>query len=400
MLPAMSAPPLPQVHLADDRLTRGPWIYSRRIDGSDDDLDPGCLVEVLDASGRFVGHALANPLSDIGLRFISRGRRNALAHPQRFLLDRLKRADDLRRKTLRLPDVTDAYRVCHGEGDSLPGLVVDRLGDHLVCEHHALGFWNLRATVGAALAQLYPGLKVVHRVPASARRAEGFETLGLTEGLDPDTDETVVTEHGVRHPVRPGWGHKTGYFCDQRDNRRRVAALTPDRTVLDLCCNTGGFGLHAARAGARRATGIDLDETVLERAARAAALNDLDVDFHHLDAFDYLRGAAEANRTWQVVVLDPPKLAAGRRDTEDALRKYSDLNTLALGAVADGGLLATFSCSGAVDLANFLGIVFAAGRRAEKRLRLLDVMGAGPDHPQEPDFARSRYLKGALLAVD
>ncbi|QDU67500.1 Ribosomal RNA large subunit methyltransferase I [Planctomycetes bacterium Pla86] len=391
---------MPQVHLADDRLTRGPWIYSRRIDSADQEVHPGALVEVIDASGRFVGHALANPYSDVGLRFINRGRRNALAHPERFLYDRLKRAADLRRRTLRLEEVTDAYRVCHGEGDLLPGLVVDRLGPWLVCEHHALGFWNLRAEVETALKRLYPGARIAHRVPGSARRAEGFVDLGMEEGLDPETEETIVTEYGLRHPVQPGFGHKTGFFCDQRDNRQRVARLAPGRTVLDLCCNTGGFALHSALAGARSVTAVDLDETVLERAQRAARLNDLDVEFHHLDAFDYLRGALEAAQTWQVVVLDPPKLAAGRRDADGAMHKYSDLNTLAMGAVADGGLLATFSCSGAVDLPTFLGMVFQAGRRADRRLRLLEVVGAGPDHPQEPDFARSRYLKGALLAVD
>lgn len=398
------APParLPEVQLDDDRVSRGPWLYARRIRSVSEDVVDGDLVEVLDASGRFIGHGLFNGRSDIALRMISRGRKTAVDRLDEFLLGKLKRADSLRRRTLRLDRVTDAYRVVHGEGDGLPGLIVDRLGATLVVEHHALGFWQLRSAMEAALRQLYPGLEVTHRIPSSARRAEGFdrEDLDEADAIEEAAPEAEVVEHGVRHPIRPGAGHKTGFFCDQRDNRRRVAELAGDRTVLDLCCNTGGFALHAAQAGARRVTGVDLDEQVLERAVAAAKLNGAQVEWHHIDAFRYLRGAREAEQFNQLVILDPPKLAAGRREVDQALLKYGDLNALALGVVAHGGLLATYSCSGAVDLPTFLGMVFQSARRAEREVRLLEVHGAGPDHPQDPDFPRSRYLKGALLAVD
>jgi 23S rRNA (cytosine1962-C5)-methyltransferase len=397
----MPAPqPLHEVQLDDDRLSRGPWIYARRVRSVSEGIEDGDLVEVLDASGRFVGHALFNGRSDIALRVLSRGRRTALQRPEQFLLAKLKRADDLRRRTLRLEQVTDAYRVVHGEGDDLSGLVVDRLGPYLVVEHHALGFWRLRETVGAALGQLRPDLQVLHRIPAGARRGEGFDEQDLVEAEQGEVPEVWVTEHGVRHPIRPGAGHKTGFFCDQRENRRRIGELARDRGVLDLCCNTGGFALHAARGGARWVVGVDLDEVVLDHARSAAVGNGLDVEWHHVDAFNYLRGARQARQQAQLVVLDPPKFAAGRRDVERALTKYGDLNALAIEAVAPGGLLATYSCSGAVDLPTFLGMVFQAARRADRVVRLLEVHGAGPDHPQSPDFTRSRYLKGALLAVD
>lgn len=395
---------LPIVRLATDELHRGPWIYARQVapSAAADEPEPGALVEVEDASGRFLGHALFNGASDIRLRWLSRGRRTALRRPVDFLTARIKQADDLRRKTLRLPRVTDAYRVAHAEGDDLPGLVIDHLAGTLVCEHHALGFWRLREDVERALERLYPGARVVHRVPRAARKHEGFDLDELESAASDDVEPTVVSERGLAYLVRPGTGHKTGWFCDQRDNRAAVGELAEGRDVLDLFCNFGGFALHAARAGARRVTAVDLDETVLAGAQEAARRNALDVELRHADAFDVLRETValpEARRPG-LVVLDPHKLIAGRAAQETGRRKYLDLNALALEAVRPGGLLATFSCSGALELSAFLGICFQAARRAERGIRVLGLMGAGPDHPQRPDFPRSRYLKGALVAVD
>jgi len=389
-----------QVRLGTDDLSSGPWVFARQVAEVGAAVEPGDLVEVLDASDRFVGHGLYNPASDIRLRMLSRGRRKALDRPREFLLARLKSADRLRRRLLRLEAVGDTYRVAHAEGDDLPGLIVDRLAGHLVCEHHALGFWRLREEVAWALGQLYPQLEVVHRVPRSAARAEGFDPAVLEQQERAEYPAIEIREHGLRYPVRPAFGHKTGWFCDQRENRVLVAGFAGGREVLDLCCNAGGFALQAKRAGARRVIGVDLDEVVLERAAEAARLNELDVEFHHIDAFHYLRGARETDRRFDVVVLDPHKLVAAKRDLEAGLRKYSDFNTLALECVRRGGLLATFSCSGPVSESAFIGMVFQAARRAGREIRLLAQLGAGPDHPQRPEFQRSRYLKGALLAVD
>ncbi|MEW6074577.1 MAG: class I SAM-dependent rRNA methyltransferase [Planctomycetota bacterium] len=399
-MPRPPSLPHPVVHLATDELHRGPWVYARQVGPPRGAAAPdGAIVEVRDASDRFLGHALHNGASDIRLRWLARGRRHDLDRPREFLLARLRAADRLRRAVLRLEETTDAYRVAHAEGDDLPGLVIDRLAGVLVCEHHSRGFHALRAEIAAALGELYPGLPVVHRVPPGARRTEGFDPPAEEDGAPP---EVLITEHGLRFPVLPGREHKTGWFCDQRDNRRRIGALGRGRVVLDLCCNAGGFALQAARAGARRVTAVDLDEKVLARAAAAAAQNGLAVEFVHADAFDVLRDLRREPlaRRPELVVLDPPKIAAGRRDLEAARAKYGDLNSLTLEALRPGGLLASFSCSGALDLAGFLGLVFGAARRAGREVKLLEVLGAGPDHPQRPDWPRSRYLKGALLAAD
>ena len=391
---------LQQVHLRTDELSPGPWVFGRQIDEVGQPPEPGALVEVLDATGRFVGHGLFNLASDIRVRMLSRGRRKDLDRPREFLLGRLKAADRLRRRTLRLEEVTNAYRVAHAEGDDLPGLIVDRLGSHLVCEYHSLGFWRLRESIEWALRQLYPKLEVVHRVPGPAARAEDFDPAVLEEQEAREAPEIEIAEHGLRYPVRPAFGHKTGWFCDQRENRKLVGALCAGREVLDLCCNAGGFSLHAKRAGARRVIGVDLDEVVLARASAAARLNDLEVEFRHFDGFHYLRGAREAGALSDVIVLDPHKLVPGKRELEGGLRKYSDFNTLALECVRPGGLLATFSCSGAVSEPAFIGMLFQSARRAGRTVKLLAQLGAGPDHPQRPEFNRSRYLKGAILAVD
>lgn len=394
---------LPSVVLDTDRLPPGPWIYARQVRDARGAPD-GSLVEVLDDSGRFVGHALHNGKSDIRLRMLSRGKRHALDKPDAFLREKLSAASRIRRKTLRLPLVSNAWRLCHGEGDDLSGLIVDRFADVFVAEYHSLAFWNLRGEVEKALYALDKDASVVHRVPAGAFRAEGFpmahpdDEPGLVEGGD--GKERWITEHGIEFPIRPGHGHKTGWFCDQRDNRQRVASFAAGRDVLDLCCNAGGFALACARAGARSVTAVDLDEVVLERASRAGARAGLDVDFRHQDAFDALRASVSSPQSPQLIVLDPHKLISGKRQLETGRIKYLDFNTLALQAAAPGGLVATFSCSGALDLPAFLGVIFQSARRADREIRLLELMGAAPDHPQRPEFPRSRYLKGALIAVD
>ncbi len=386
----------PQIELDTDDIGRGPWLYGRQVREPREEVEPGSLVEIVDAAGRFVGHGLYNPLSDIRLRVLSRGKKSDLDQPRAFLMNRIAAADRVRKKLLKLPEHTNAYRMIHAEGDDLPGLIVDRFADTLVCEYHSLGFYTLGEDVEWCLKQLYPDAKVLHRVPLNARKMEGFDPAEETE----PTEEVEIREHGVAFRVLPGAGHKTGFFCDQRDNRVKVAALCEGAHVLDLCCNIGGFALHAKKAGARRVRAVDLDEVVLERAEASAAANKLEVEFIHADTFNVCRAEINQGIQNQVVILDPHKLVRNKRMLEDGLVKYLDMNALALQCVRPGGLLATFSCSGAVELSDFVGTVFRAARRAERNIRVLEVLGAAPDHPQRPDFPRSRYLKGLMLAVD
>jgi 23S rRNA (cytosine1962-C5)-methyltransferase len=398
------------VWLQPDYLPRGPHVYAREVDRFEDgavEPSPGEMVEVFDDRDRFMGHGLYNPYSDIRVRWISRGRRKDLDRPREFFQRQIASADRMRRKGLRLEQVTDTYRIVHAEGDSLPGLIVDRLGDVLVCEYHSLGFWLLRDEIEYALDQLYHGKLILHKIARTARKHEGFSDdippIVASDGRGMDELERLmveIEERGIHHRIQPGLGHKTGWFCDQRDNRARVAELAVGREMLDLCCNAGGFALQAAKAGARKVTGVDLDEVVLEKAVWSAKRNDLAVDFVHEDTFRYTRGLLQTESRPEVVVLDPHKIVASRHNLEDGLLTYGDMNHLAISCVRKGGFFATFSCSGALDLPTFLGMVFQSARRAERDVRLLEIMGAAADHPQRPDFPRSRYLKGALLAVE
>ncbi len=210
----------------------------------------------------------------------------------------------------------------------------------------------------------------------------------------------TIHEHGVRFRVVFEGGHKTGFFCDQRDNRRDLARFCNDRSVLDACCYTGGFGLHAlVRGQARDVTGVDLDEKAIALARDNANLNQVRPTFVHADAFGYMRQMAQNGRTYGVVVLDPPKLIPGRLDIASGKRKYFDLNVLAMGLVEPGGLLLSCSCSGLLSPEEFLILLRAAARQAGRSAQVLAVTGAAPDHPVGLDALEGAYLKAVWLRM-
>jgi 23S rRNA (cytosine1962-C5)-methyltransferase len=228
-----------------------------------------------------------------------------------------------------------------------------------------------------------PDLAKIERIPS------------LVHPLSEPVRKVKIREHGTVFEIDLEAGHKTGFFCDQRENRRRAAALAPGRRVLDLCCYTGGFAVNAARAGAADVIAVDLDESAVAMARRNANINNIppkSIHFTHADAFGWARQMVENGRRWDMVVLDPPKFVTGR-DDRLGRNKYSDLNSLALGLVEPGGLFVTCSCSGQLDAAEFERIVASAAHRKDLRLQFLDRTGAGPDHPCLSNYPESRYLK-------
>lgn len=367
---------------------------------------PGDLVNIYDKAGGFCGRGLYNPHAPLALRVLARG---DAPIDDEFWRHRLEQAVALRRR-LRLDEVTDAYRLVHAEGDDVSGLIVERYADCVVFEVFALGMYQRWEQLAATLASVLGpprGLDRPERASASWRtfvRAdaaiEAIERFHVSRGDQETPARLVIREHGLRYRVDVAAGHKTGFFCDQRDNRLRLARLCTDASVLDLCCYTGGFGLCAKRLGpARHVTAVDLDEEALELARENANLNQTRLEFVHADAFGYLRQMIANGRQFDVVVLDPPKFATSRGEYDDALRKYGDLNALVMQVVAPGGVLLTCSCSGLVSPETFVEVVHRAARRCGRSVQMFDRTGAAPDHPVRLECPESAYLKAVWLRV-
>ena len=363
--------------------------YRKMVRPPDTDIDPGALVDVLDRDGSFVGRGFYNPRSNITVRLLTTDASQGSA--EEFIRARLRDAVALRHDLLKIPSSSDAFRVCHSEGDGLSGLVVDRYGPVLSIEIFSRGFLKLLDRVKAWLLELYPGSKFCVRADETAARLEGF---------NPPTPETpegvIIREHGIEFRVDFERGHKTGFFCDQRDNRVAAGRMAAGRNALDLCTYSGGFALSAAKGGARRVVGVDMDEKALEVARQNARLNKVKVDFLHADLFNYLRQSKEK---FGLIVLDPPKLARDEEDLPKARRTYHDMNAMAMKAVEPGGILLSCSCSGRVQEEEFLQILRAAAQTAGRTLQIFQVGGAGPDHPVSSLYPEGRYLKAVFSRV-
>jgi len=369
---------------------RNPRIFRKRLRLPDGNLRPGEAVEVRAEDGTFVGRGFFSPRSVYAVRIYDRDEKGPPLDGE-WLKGRIRAAAALRRDVLRLEETTDAYRVVHAEGDGLSGLVIDRYADAAVVEVGARGIFERLDDLEEILGSVLPVRKVVVRADPEVEEIEGFRVV--ERGAEPV--RVVVREGPLRFHVDCRGGHKTGFFCDQRESRAEVARLAKGRRVLDLCCYTGGFALAAAKGGAREVRGVDLDEEAVALARENAELNRLDVAFEHADAFDFLRRGPRAD----LLVLDPPKLASRREDLPRARRKSVDLNALALGALGPGGLLFTFSCTGLFSAGDFEAQVREAAARAGRETSIVRSTGQPPDHPVDLFCPETRYLHGLLLSV-
>jgi len=384
---------LPTIRLKSDRAPGHPWVWSAQVHKPADRLPPGSVVDVVDAKNRFVGRGFWNGHARIALRLLS----GDPAQPidAGWIAARIDRAVQLRRELLQLDRDSDAWRVVHSEGDGLSGLIVDRYADILVVEYFAAGMWKFREAIHAALLAQFPGARLYWFAESHVQKQESFDCRS------PEPPAPVqVHEHGLAFHAAPGLGHKTGFFADQRDNRRRFAELARGRRVLDLCCNAGGFAVHAMAGGAREAIGVDMDAGILEIARANAAANSVAVDFQQADIFDWVRAAVARGERYDAVILDPAKLTRDRNKVFDALKKYFAMNRMALDVIPPGGLLLTCSCTGLVSEADFLEMLRRVSLNAGREIQILDVHGAGPDHPVRSDVPESRYLKAVFCRVD
>ena len=389
----MNSQQLPVVRLKIERKSNHPWIFQKMVEKPEVKPRPGSIVDIVDATEHWVGRGFYNGHSRIALRVLTEDFEEAV--DEDFFHRRIAEAVSLRREVLKLDSVSDGWRVVHSEGDGLSGLVVDRYGDLLVVEFFSAGAFRHREWIYSALRAQFPGCRFYAFAEEHVQKQESFD-FRAPEAPEP----SVITEYGLKFRASPGSGHKTGFFADQRDNREYLARLCEGKTVLDICCNSGGFAIYAkARGGASEVTGIDLDEEILEIARKNAYLNDAKVKFTQSDLFPYLRDAAARGDEWDVVILDPAKLTRDREQVIAALKKYNDMNKLAMSVVKPGGILLTCSCTGLVSEEEFLDMIRRAAFFAGRQVQILKVAGAGADHPVMAHVKESRYLKAVFCRV-
>ncbi len=393
--------------------TLNPNLFRKRLRDIPYEVAPGDLVAVdLEEGGR-LGFGLCNPFAEIAVRMISFGDQFPdKAHWQA----RLERAFALRSDLLKLHEHATAYRVVHGEGDGLPGLVIDRYGDVLSLEAFSLGMYQ-RAQAAVSMLGSICGTQhfSIRTSPASSEQecfdAEPYQSVNCPTSV-------TIEEYGTRFRVRfDGGGHKTGFFCDQRENRKKLAEFCPGKSVLDLCCYTGGFAVQAKHLGkAADVTAVELDEEPLKLAKENAKLNQAKINFVQADVFPYMRDMLRNGKKFDVVVLDPPKLLRNREEIEDGKRKHFDLNRLAMQLVNPGGVLLTCSCAGLLPDEEFQRMICSAARQAgpeicdensldarvrhaPRDMQIIDKTGAGADHPILGNCPESEYLKAYWLRM-
>jgi 23S rRNA (cytosine1962-C5)-methyltransferase len=393
---------LPKVWLKQGRekslRRRHPWIFSGAIERVEGAPAPGGTVDIVAASGEFLARAAYSAASQIRARVwtFDAGERVDAA----FFRRRLVRAIESRRR-LGLLDAHAACRLVFSESDGLPGLIVDRYGEFVVCQLLSAGAEAWRATLVELLAELCTPRGIYERSEGGGRHKEGLASRrGMLAGDEPPR-EIEVAAGGVRFVVNLADGQKTGAYLDQQRNRERVAAHARDAEVLDAFSYTGGFASACLRAGAKSATLVDSSADALALAERETALNGVGerCRFVAANVFDELRAMRDAGARFDLVVLDPPKFVHSADQVNAGARGYKDVNMLGLALVRPGGALATFSCSGHVDALLFQKIVAGAAVDAGRTAQILERLAQPADHPIATEFPEADYLKGLILRV-
>ena len=371
-----------------------PWIFSGAIQNVDEEPASGSTVDLLSFNKLFLARASYSPHSQIRARVWTFDDEPI---DREFFRKRI-RSSIATRNTLHVTRSTDALRLTYAESDNLPGLIVDRYGDVLVLQSLTAGseFW--KETIADVLLE-ETGLKNIYeRSDADVRELEGLPSIvGPLRG-SPIT-KLPITEHGLKFTINFESGHKTGFYLDQRANRQRVRELAKDKDVLDCFCYTGGFSVNALSGGAKSVLSVDSSADALELCKENAALNNLPADRHATlegDVFHLLRKFRDEARSFDMIVLDPPKFAPTSAQVDKAARAYKDINLLAFKLLRPGGILVTFSCSGGVDAALFQKIIAGSALDAGVDAQIVEHLSQAADHPVSLHFPEGTYLKGLV----
>jgi 23S rRNA (cytosine1962-C5)-methyltransferase len=376
-------------------LRRHPWIFASAIKSMDEGVHAsGQTVDLLSSDGKYLARASYSPLSQIRARVWTF---NDEPIDKEFFRKRIQAAIKLR-DTSHLKHDTDSYRLLHGESDGMPGFVVDRYKDVLVLQSTTAGseFW--KETVADLLIEETGVKNIYERSDVDVRELEGLQPISGTLRGKPET-RLHITEYGLRFFVDIATGHKTGFYLDQRDNRHRVGELARERDVLNCFCYTGGFSVHALVGGAKSVLSVDSSADALALGRENVAINELEsqrAEWLEADVFQQLRKFRDENRSFDMIILDPPKFAPTAAHAEKASRAYKDINLLAFKLLRSGGILVTFSCSGGVDATLFQKIVASAALDAGVDATIIEHLSQGSDHPVSLHFPEGAYLKGLV----
>jgi 23S rRNA (cytosine1962-C5)-methyltransferase len=375
------------------------WVYSGAIAKQDKGIQKSDIVQVCNSEGKFLAYGYYNEDSKIRVRLLEWDENVEIN--EAWWEEKILNAYALRKERVENED-TNAYRLIFSEGDALPGLIVDKYDEFLSVQFLTAGTDARKELITKILQKNIPVRGIYERSDSNARSQEGLQmVVGNLFGEKPSS-KLLIKENGLLFNTPIVEGQKSGYFLDQRENRKKVAAYTNGKKVLDCFSYTGGFSLNAKKAGATEVWSVDSSAIATEAIKTNYLNNNLPFEEDKIitsDVFQYLRNAQNNNQHWDVIILDPPKLAPNRQNLPKAERAYKDLNLQAMLLMQPGDILATFSCSGSLSLEHFKQILAWAATDAGKELQFLEDLGHPVDHPVRAAFPESSYLKGVIARI-
>lgn len=370
-----------------------PWIFANEIDLMDDELVAGDIALVETYDGKFVGQGYVNPISRIPVRILTREKNETINAA--FFLKKLTEAWAYRQRI----GYKENCRLIFGEADGLPQLIIDKFNDYFVIQTLALGIDRWKPEIIAALETIFSPKGIYERNDVPVRELEGLEQKKGFLSSPFDT-RIPITENGLKFMVDVEKGQKTGYFLDQRDNRRAIRHIVKDADVLGAFCYTGTFEIHAAHYGAKHVLGLDISESAVQQARENAALNGLsNISFQAINAFDALKQWSKEGKKWDVVMLDPPSFTKTRDNIQKAISGYKEINLRGMKLVKPGGFLVTSSCTNLVQPELFYQIIEMAAKDARRTLRQVVFQTQSPDHPIMWGLENTNYLKFLIVQV-
>jgi 23S rRNA (cytosine1962-C5)-methyltransferase len=377
-----------------------PWIFSGAIEKIDGNPANGETVKILASDKKLIGSGSFSPSSQIQARVWSFNPKEEI--DRNFFERRISQAASIREKFIN-KDETNSYRIINAESDGLPGLIVDRYSDFLVCQFLSAGAEYFKNVITEVLNEKFKPAGIYNRSDADVRVKEGLNPLKeLLSGNEPD-ELIEIIENNFKFLVNIKEGHKTGFYLDQRDNRKLVSEFSRGKTVLNCFSYTGGFSVYALASGAEKITQVETSSSAINLSNKNIEFNNLNLSLaenNNGDVFEVLRKFRDERKSFDLIVLDPPKFAESASQIQKASRGYKDINLLAIKLLNPGGVLFTFSCSGHIAPELFQKIVADAALDSGKEVKIIKQLTQSADHPVSLNFPEGRYLKGLVCYVD